>query len=170
VFDTDTPESIEDATGVTWARILATNRLTPFEALRAGTELLIPASRARPTPIRGLPTFGSHKGTAAWGTDLRMEMTADASGDFEVVGEDDCLLQGVDILVGEFAEYVLEGVNEVPPSVRERYLADRLQGVLRSDPRIASIQEIGVELIDGAFDVQVAVVAINGGTIRTGGA
>jgi len=170
VLDTDTAQSIEGIFGVAWATILEGNRLTPQEALRAGRVLKIPSLRPRPSPVEGLPTFGSHVGKSAWGVDMRIDMTQTASGDIDVVSGGDCILQGVEVIIAEFSEYVMDGISEIPPEVREAYIADRLTGVLSTDPRLTNIQKIGVQVVDGAFDVSVSASTINGGTIRSGGA
>ena len=168
---TDTPESIELRYGVSWSRILDINGLTPDEALYPGTVLEIPVPRpAGPQGIRGLPTFGSHVGRAAWGTDLPLELTA-VNGIPSRVIEEDALQQGATFLIEQQGDALLKALQGVPDAVRSRYLARRLAAIFLLDGRFESTEQIAVTFDpdSGAFAVDATLHAINGGTITTGG-
>lgn len=170
VTDSDTDEDIARRFGVSWERILDVNGLLPDEALFSGTLLRIPTVRAMgPDPIEGLPVFDSHLGKRAWGRDIAAVFRPDADGDFEIVIEEEVLIQGIDILIDDFAEEVMRGVEAMPDTTQAEYVAQRLRRVLSSDPRIASVGEIEVVSIGNGFETAAVVTAINGGTIRTGG-
>lgn len=168
---TDTPASIERRYGVTWARILELNNLTPDEALFPGTVLQIPVPRPKgPQGIRGLPTFGSHVGKSAWGIDLPLELIA-RNGDVVTVDEEDVLVQGATFLVEQVADDLLVAVKSVPDAVKTRYLSRRLSALFRLDGRFTSTEDVTVAITPGGgFDVEATLHAINGGTITTGGA
>lgn len=168
---TDTPASIERRYGVTWARILELNNLTPDEALFPGTVLQIPVPRPKgPQGIRGLPTFDSHVGKSAWGIDLPLELTA-RNGDVVTVDEEDVLVQGATFLVEQVSDDLLNAVKSVPDAVKTRYLSRRLSALFLLDGRFTSTEDVTVAITpDGGFDVEATLHAINGGTITTGGA
>lgn len=170
VCDTDTPQSIEARFGVSWARILSLNRLTPDEALYVGRTLRIPRLRARGQPgIAGLPTLGSHVGKAAWGVDLDAEMDADADGDFAVVEEEDVLVQGAEFIVDTFGEPLIKSLETVPSDVKVPFIQKQLTEIFKSDQRVEAIEEVAVDFEGAGVDVQVRFRAINGGTVTTGG-
>lgn len=168
---TDTPASIERRYGVTWARILELNNLTPDEALFPGTVLQIPVPRPKgPQGIRGLPTFGSHVAKSAWGIDLPLELTA-RDGDIVTVDEEDVLVQGATFLVEQVSDDLLNALKSVPDAVKTRYLSRRLSALFLLDGRFTSTEDVTVAITpDGGFDVEATLHAINGGTITTGGA
>lgn len=167
----DTPTRIESLFGVSWSDILSANNLTPDEALIAGTVLKMPQPRAFGSPkIGGLPTFGSHVGKAAWGVDLDVNGEI-VDGRPVLVSAEPVLRQGMLVTIEQFGEELLAAANEAPSLVFERFLAQRLQNAILTDPRIA-----GIESLDLTFDAQSAALrfeveatAINGGSIRTAG-
>lgn len=170
VLDTDTAETIEQTYGIDWMRILSLNNLIPDEALLEGTELQIPSVRPRgPQGIGGLPTFGSHVGQAAWGEDLPMEIIAAADGDLETVSGPDLLEQGVQILIEEHGETILDELDKVPEAARQLFIRDKISGMLLQDERLVGIQDLTVVIEDTGIDVAVSVTAINGGRISVGG-
>lgn len=167
----DTPTSIERRFGVSWARILDYNNLTPDEALFPGTVLEVPVARPRGAQgIRGLPTFDSHTGKRAWGVDLPLELTA-RDGDVATVREEAVLSQGATFLVEQVADDLLRAVQSVPDAVKTRYLARRISALFLLDGRFTSTEDVTVAFTpDGSgFDVEATLHAINGGTITTGG-
>jgi len=170
VGPTDNDSTISLAYGVAWEDVLEANDLTPDEALRAGTELQIPRVRSLgPQPIDGLPTFGSHLGQSAWGSDIRAELIAADDGDLWVVSGREVMVQGVEYLLDEFGGDILKGVAGVVSFLRSPYLEDRLQQLYLSDPRVAGIQSLQIDDTAVGYDARVILTAINGGTVRTGG-
>lgn len=170
VSSTDTPAAIERRFGVTWSDVLDANGLTPDEALQAGTVLVIPLRRpAGPQGIKGLPTFGSHIGKAAWGVDLPLELVA-TDGRPVLVAEEEVLVQGVTYLTEQSAAELLRAAQSVPDAVKTSYLSKRLTSLFMLDQRFDTPERVAVSLgTDGAFDVEVTLHAINGGTVTTGG-
>jgi hypothetical protein len=169
VSDADTPATIEALYGVPFSRILTLLRLTPDEALFPGRVLQIPTRRARgPQGIRGLPTFGSHVGRAAWGSDLPLELSA-SGGRLRVVSAEDVLAQGVTFLVEVFGDNLLRDLQTVPDVARASYLTRRVAGIMKSDQRVSAVS--GVEVQEGArgLSLTVTLQAINGGTVRAAG-
>lgn len=173
VVSIDTEERIEDRFGVSWDRILEVNGLTPDEALFEGTVLQIPVVRARGSKqtIDGLPTFGSHVGQAAWGTDLTTALDV-TEGDFQTLEGEDLLLQGSDWLISLFGEPLIGLMDQIPALLRPRYIRLQLESALLSDARITSIEDVGVVLESATTiaEIEVTMAAINGGEIQTGGA
>jgi hypothetical protein len=169
VSDTDTPATIERAFGVTWQRVLSTNRLTPDEALYPGTLLNIPVLRARGEPgIAGLPTFGSHVGRSAWGVDLAAELDGGGQdGDLLLVSEEDALQQGAEFIIDTFGAPLLKAIEQVPSQVKVAFIAQQLQRIFLSDERVESVEEVAVQIEDTKVDVQVRLRAINGTTSIT---
>jgi hypothetical protein len=165
VSDSDTPASIESLYGVTWDKILAANRMTPDEALFAGTVLAIPTLRQRGEPgIAGLPTFGSHIGRAAWGVDLDAELDVGSDGDLSMLSDEDLLSQGCEYLVDCFGPSILKACQEVPSQVRANFVAKQFRRIFVTDERIESVEEVAADVRDAAIDVQVRLRAINGST------
>jgi hypothetical protein len=172
VSDTDTPDTLEALFGVAWALILAANGLTPDEALLSGTSLAMPRPRAKgPQTIAGLPTFGSHIGRAAWGVDLDVRMICDDNGRPVLVSGDAILEQAITVLYEGNSGDIMRAAEQTPDSVQSRYLSQRISRLVQSDERIAAVQAVDVVVDPSAagFDVSVTAIAINGGTIRTGG-
>lgn len=171
VTEYDTAESIRRQYGVPWHQVLRLNDLLPDEALIAGTVLLIPRERGtgQQTQIEGLPTFGSHAGTAAWGADLFADFRVDASGSLQVARGSDVLIQGIDWILAQFGDELTQLAQEAPPVVRDKAVADRAAAYLASDKRIASVDAVTITSTpDGAMEASASIVAINGGTIDTG--
>lgn len=167
----DTPSSIEQQFGVPFEAILRLNGLTPDEALLAGTVLMIPRHRVvgQPITIEGLPTFGSHTGRAAWGSDLYTDLRVDATGSLAVLSGPDVLVQGINWTISMFSEHLSRLVNETPDTVRDRLVRLQLSSILASDRRIASVDQIEtVTGADGTMQVAATVTAINGAQITTG--
>ena len=168
VSSIDTVASLELRFGVSWTVILETNGLTPDEALFPGTTLYMPVTRPRgPQGIRGLPTFGSHVGRAAWGADWPLEMTA-TDGVLDTVDDEDILEQGATFLIEQYSDDILQASRFVPDAVVGKYMAKRYSALLLTDQRFATVEEITVDLSGGAAMVNATVRAINGGTITTG--
>jgi len=170
VTETDTPEGMEQTYGVDWGRILALNGLLPHEALIAGTVILIPSVRPTgPQGIDGLPTFGSHRGQAAWGSDIPWELDVDSSGDIVAIEGPDVVVQGSEWIIDLFGADLLQAVQHVPTIVRERYMAKRLAGMFKLDRRITGVREMEVVIGgDGAAEIRVNLDVINGGSIAAG--
>ncbi len=165
----DTEASITTMFGVDFDRILSVNAMTPDEALVPGTVLRIPVIRAPgPTPINGLPTFGSHLGLAALGVDMDVSFAADPVGSPALVIEGDCVAQGIEMLLAEFAADLIEQRNAMVPVVRTEYTETRLRGLLLSDKRVLEVEEIELVETGAVLDIDVALITINGGTVRTG--
>jgi hypothetical protein len=171
VTDTDTAIRLESLYGVPWRTILQVNRLDPDDALRDGTELLIPRVRPRgPLGVAGLPTFGSHLGQEAWGADLPPDFEVDDDGDLAAVSGPDVLVQGIQVLVAEYGEELMDAVEAVPEEGLRTFIARRMQQILLSDRRISAVQGTEVtQTAAGDYALRHTVVAINGGQIRTGG-
>lgn len=169
VTDTDTPVSIADRYGTDWGTILQANQLYPREALARGRELVIPRVRARgDLQIDGLPTFGSHQGRAAWGTDLGLELPVDEKGDLALVDGEDILVQGVTVLMEGFLESVVRGSDSLADVFTPTYIAERYARVLLSDQRVAGVADVTVESQSTGYEVAATITAINGGSIRAG--
>lgn len=169
VVDTDTAERLEQQYGVEWSRILILNRKTPDEALIPGTELEIPTVRPRgPQGIEGLPTFGSHVGQSAWGSDLPPEIIVGSDGDLVTVSGPDVLEQGARILIEERGEVILTQLNKVPTAVRTQFITEKVSALLLSDERFEAVSDLTVVLQETGIDVSVSVTAINGGRIQVG--
>jgi LysM repeat protein len=152
VIATDTLGSIAQTYGAAEGDILALNRLTPVEALQRGRQLLIPVTRPiGPQPIAGLPTFGSHRGQAAWGADLTAALRVTGVGDLEVLSGPAVLEQGLSMLLANNADGLLTTSQQVPDVVRLVYLSRRIEALVRSDPRIetaaATVTDTGGELV-----------------------
>jgi hypothetical protein len=172
VGDTDTPAIIEATYGVSWARVVAVNGQSPLVLLVPGTVLRIPSVRARGSQsIDGLPVLGSHVGQDAWGVDIAMELQADGSGDLLTVAGQDCLMQGLEVLVGQVANDLLDGIDVVSDPAKGLYLAKRLASAYMQDPRVksATVDAVASTELAGAWDLTGKVNAINGLEIRTGG-
>ena len=167
---TDTPASLEAAYGTAWSDLIAANGLTPDEALLPGTELHVPILRPRGVQgINGLPTFGSHIGTSAWGTDLALEFTLDDEGNPVMVRGEDALVQGMQFLIEVFGDDILKAVQSVPEVARVSYISQRLQALFKTDRRIVGVDALTVVINPaGGYDVDVTLFALNGGTVRTG--
>lgn len=164
----DTEATLEEQFGISFDRILALNDLLPDEALLEGTELRIPALRARGSQqIAGLPVLGSHQGIAALGQGLRTDLAVGDDGQLLTLAGLDFLGQGIDWLAQTFESELQSVIAQVPDVVRERMLQIRLGRLYRQDRRIASVDSIDVALSPGALDVAVTLGAINGGTVRT---
>ncbi len=173
VTDTDTSDAIASTYSVSWPTVLDANALTPDEALRVGTSLRIPILRPRgPQPITGLPTFGSHLGQSAWGVDIDVNGGVGPDGRPILMSGPDVLEQGMLILLESEQDQLGVGLDNVPAVAQASYLTRRLRSMLATDPRIASVEEIAITTDDSGagFHVECTVTAINGGTIRTGGA
>ena len=169
VRDTDTAASIEQEFHVAWSTVLDVNGLTPDEALTTGVTLRIPTTRARgPKPITGLPTFGSHVGPAAWGSDIDL-LGRILDGVPVLVQNEDCLSQGIGMLIEEVGAQLLAGAEVLPSEAQAPYVAARVRSALLLDPRVVGVNEVTVEASSIGLDVVASVSAINGGTIRTGG-
>lgn len=171
----DSPTTFEQLYGVRFDAILRLNRLLPDEALLTGTVLRIPRERTigPPAQVDGLPVFGSHAGREAWGVDLAADLRVDSAGAFVPVSDEEVLIQGMDWLIAQFGEELLEFVAEVPDvvGVPEILLQQRLTSIFLSDRRISDIAGMTVTVSeDGTMAVDVQVTAINGETISTGGA
>jgi len=171
VADYETPAAIEDAYGVSWARILDLNELLPYEALQPGTTLQIPVLRAAgPQGIDGLPTFGSHVGQAAWGIDLDLSLDYDSdSTDLLVVSGPDVLEQGATVMVEEGQDRVLKDLESIPTPAMTSYVAERFRTIFEADERIAFVESLDVSLSGALMSVSAQLRAINGGTILAGG-
>lgn len=170
VTDTDTAKSISDQFGVPWNAILRLNRLLPDEALVAGTVLLIPRQRAvgQQNAIAGLPVFGSHAGRAAWGKGLPWDLRTDADGKLVVIEGEELLIQGIDWMVEVFGEELLQIAHQTPLVVRDRMIQRRIAGIVASDRRIASVDQVTTTTNGSAIEVSVEATAINGAKIQTG--
>lgn len=168
----DTIVSIERAYGVSWELILRVNDLLPDEALLTGTVLVIPQLRSvgAPSVVDGLPTFGSHRGRAAWGRDLWTDFRVDSNGALQVVEDEEILVQGVDWILEQYQDDLLQAVNTagVPPVVRETYLSKKIAAILATDRRIASVDVVQAQAVNAEIGVSVTLTAINGGRIVTG--
>jgi hypothetical protein len=170
VNDTDTGDSVEKLYGVEWGRILSLNNLTPDEALIAGTALQIPSVRPKgPQGIAGLPTFGSHVGPAAWGSDLPCAIIADDDGDLVTISGEPLLEQGAAILLSEKGDEITQKIENVPSKVRSTYIREKITALLLTDQRFVAVEDLTVALNDTGIDVQVSVSAINGGQATVGG-
>ena len=176
----DTIDSIESVYGVGFDDVLRLNRMLPGEALRTGVVLQIPRERplGPPTPIDGLPTFGSHAGRAAWGADLWADLRTDSTGrllscDGGTPGGDGdgaVLIQGVSWLIETYGDTALEVANQVPGPRQADMYALRLAAVLTSDARITSVDSLTTKPGgDGvSVDLDVTISAINGGRYSAG--
>lgn len=172
VSDNDTPALLEAAYGVSWRRIVAVNGRSPMDLLLSGSTIRIPRIRARGSQsIDGLPVLGSHVGQEAWGTDIDIVIRADSTGDLKTVSGQECLVQGMSVLVGQFALDLLEGIQVVPENGKAAYLTKRLSSVYLQDPRVksATVEATASQTLSGAWDLTGQVSAINGLEIRTGG-
>lgn len=172
VSEWDTIESITTQYGVDWETILLINDLLPDEALLAGTLLQIPRERGigQPNAIAGLPTFGSHAGTAAWGRDLPADFRVNSEGGLDTIDGSDVLEQGINWLILQHSAELVQLANETPEVVRTAVLQKRITAILASDRRVASVERIDLRTTpDALLEVAAAVTAINGSTITTGG-
>lgn len=161
VIATDTLASIAEAYGAAEGDILALNRLTPVEALQRDRQLLIPVTRPLgPQPIDGLPTFGSHRGQAAWGADLSAALRVTGAGDLEVLSGPAVLEQGMAMLLADNADALLTASQAVPDVVRLVYLSRRIEALVRSDRRIESAVATVTDN-DGDLVVSIEARAIN---------
>jgi hypothetical protein len=168
VGPTDTEQSIAERFGITWDFLLDVNGMTPDEAMLEGTELLVPRQKGvGAQAIDGLPTFGSHLGRAAWGTDLRTDLAAQ-DGDLVILSDGDVLEQGVDWIIDVFGAELVDVLNNTPEIVRVPLLQRKLRALLLQDLRIAGLDDVQTEITDTGFNIQVTVTAINGETIQTG--
>lgn len=171
----DSPTSIEALYGVTFNTVLRLNRLLPDEALLTGTVLQIPRERTvgAQSQIDGLPVFGSHAGRSAWGRDLTADLRVDAFGAFVTIADEDVLVQGMEWLIAQFSDELMEFLAQVPdiPGAQEQLLRQRLTSIFLSDPRFSDIAELAITVDgNGLIAVESSVTAINGETISTGGA
>lgn len=168
VADTDTPEGLEARYGVAWPEILRLNGLTPDEALHEGATLEVPVLR-RPGAqgVAGLPTFGSHVGQSAWGVDVGLELTA-TDGVLDLVSGPDVLVQGANYLIEGAADDILRSAASFDDVGLREYVRRRVGALLLTDPRIAAVDEVAVDIAEGV-DVSARLRAINGGTLTLGG-
>jgi len=170
VRDTDTVDSIEREYHISWPTILDVNGLLPDEALVTGQVLKIPTTRARgPQPINGLPVFASHVGKSAWGIDIDL-LGRVVDGAPLLVATEDCLSQGVGMIIEETGQQILDGLERIPSEAQGIYVAERVRACLMQDPRIVGVESVDVVLGAQGIEVAATVAALNGGTIRTGGA
>jgi hypothetical protein len=160
----DSVASIEARFAVTFDDVLNLNRMTPAEALYPGTSLLIPMTlKPGAIGVDGIPTLGSHRGKAAWGADVTMDLRVGADGDLELLREDAVLQQGGEMLVEILSEGVITHLSTLPTAARGAYLEAKLgQGIPASDKRVQSVS--AVEVDDGAqgLSVRVRLRAITG--------
>lgn len=173
VTDFDSAATIEERYGVTWLRVLEVNDMLPDEALAVGVALQIPAIRAPgPQPIAGLPTFGSHVGEAAWGSDVTLDLAAAADGKPEIVTGTDALVQGVQFIVETFGDEIIGALPVVVPGAQTAFLEQRLEAALLSDRRFLGLSRVDVSTdpSGAGLEIDVTAEAINGGTVRTGAA
>lgn len=170
VSDTDTIASLVQQYGVDFDEILRLNQMHPEEALLVGTVLRIPASRVRTQPSRidGLPVFGSHIGREAWGRDLRSDLAADSDGNLIVLSGEDVLIQGVDWIVLDASDELLRLASDLGPIGVEQVLRTRVAALLRSDRRIASVQDVKVGQLAEGVEISAVITTINGVQINTG--
>ena len=170
VSDTDAVEWLEELYGVPWAVILATNAMTPNEALITGTTLEIPVVRAAgPQSVDGLPTFGSHVGREAWGIDLAVTMESDGDGGLLLVEGTDVLEQGQAIAIEGFAAELQAELDSIPPAGRQSFIIAKLAGLVEQDQRIVGVVESEITQLDTGLAVELTIAAINGGTVVVGG-
>lgn len=164
----DTAEAIVRLYHTSWDEILRANRMLPDEALVTGRALLVPSSRefVRPQAVANLPTFGSHTGQAAWGTDLFTDLRVDASGRLAVASGEDVLIQGVNWIVEISGADMIEQVNQLPDDVRPLFVESKLRAILATDRRISSVDrvEVATDQASASMTVEVSATAINGGT------
>lgn len=173
VSDADTPDTIQRRYGVGWSQILRLNDLLPDEALLPGTKLQIPIQRptGSPTAVDGLPVFGSHAGREAWGSDLYADLRVDADGVLILADDEDVLIQGIDWIVTQFSDELIQVLDQIPPVVQTQFMQERIAGYVGSDRRIVSVDSVAAEpAADGELRVSVQCTAINGATITTGSA
>jgi hypothetical protein len=171
----DSPNALESLYGVKFDVILALNQLLPDEALSTGRVLQIPRERTIgvQSQIDGLPVFGSHAGREAWGRDLAADLRVDSEGRFVILSDEDILVQGMEWLIAQFGDELMEFIAEVPdvPGVPEALLRQRLTSIFLSDRRFSDVAELSVVVNeDGLIEVESSVTAINGEEISTGGA
>jgi LysM domain len=171
VTDVDTIDAIEQLFGVEFDVVLAWNRLTPDEALVAGTVLQIPTSvtATQARRVEGLPVFGSQLGQAAWGADLSVDLRAQ-DGALVVVRGQEALLQGIDWLVEDHQDELLSFANALPFAGRTAGLAQKVRDIVGLDKRIVSVDDVRIDLDDTTSAVHIAATAtvINGGTVVVG--
>lgn len=166
---TDTEESIEDTYGVPFDVIEAFNGVDALD-VQPGDVLQIPIVQTTASGgIAGLPTFGSHAGTAAWGADILLEGTVTDDGDLAVLDGEDLLTQGAVYIQELVGSDLLTMVDSIPPEIVEDYVARRLGAALLADERLVTIESVTVVQGDGVLVASADVRAINGGTISVGG-
>ena len=117
----------------------------------------------------GLPVFGSHVGKAAWGVDLALALRAAADGTPLLVAEEDILVQGALVLSEQFGELILKSLEGVPDVVAVPYLQEQLRQLFLSDKRFLAMDDVQIAQTGVGFDIDLLLIAINGGSIRTGG-
>lgn len=169
----DTVASIERHYAVPWDHVLRANpELAPSTALLLGTVLRIPrATSIVATPgsgFQGLPTFGSHSGEDAWGRDLWVDLRTDGLGRVLVCSGADVVAQGINWIVREAEDELLEGANTLPPGQgREQYIQTKIGAMVATDPRIVSVDTVDVAADGPHVSVAVSATAINGGAVST---
>lgn len=170
VDEFDTEGGLEDLYGISFDDILARNDLDPDDALLPGRILEIPRDidGQRGGRILDLPTFGSHVGRDAWGSDATPELEVDEDGDIIVIDGPELLIQGVDWLVEDNQDDLARIANDVPDIAVPASLRARMTSLLLTDARISSVDDVDVTAEDDGLVVEVVATAINGGTIDTG--
>ncbi len=165
VTDLDTAERIEAITGVDFERLLAVNRLLPDEALTPGRVLQLPISQPNgQASLLGLPTFDSHLGEAAWGSDLTVGLDT-LDGDFAAISGQDVLVQGVQWLIDELEGMLIGQSGASIPEGVEAFAASHIRTLVASDRRIERIDELTVDVSSTALTVELTVAAIHGGYV-----
>lgn len=166
----DTPSRLEERYRVPWDTILRLNDLLPHEALLTGTKLLIPRLRhvGAPSPVDGLPVFGSHAGPAALGSDLYADLRV-VDGRLQVAREDEAITQGIDWIVADNADRLLEVASAIPAVGLEPYMQATISGLISGDRRISSVDQVTVtrDPTTASLAVDVVATAINGATVDT---
>ena len=166
----DTPSRIEERYRVPWDTILRLNDLLPREAMITGTVLLIPQQRqvGAPSPINGLPVFGSHAGTEALGRDLYAYLRV-VDGRLQVAEADEAITQGIDWIVADHADRILAAASEVPEVGLVPYLRATVTGLIAGDRRISSVDQVTItrDPATASITMDVVATAINGATVDT---
>ena len=163
VTSTDTPASLERTYGTTFGAILQASQMLPDEALFPGALLTIPLQQSTgPRFISGLPVFGSQVDSAAWGSDLALDLADDGDGDFLIVRGADVLVQGVRF-IEEQEEAQMMDLAQSAGDASQVIVGAKLTQSLLSDRRIASVPQIIVaaQPQEAAIQVDIQVTPIN---------
>lgn len=170
IKDYETPQSIAKQYGITLEQLLKNNNeiTTNFEP---GSTLKIEVDHLNLHSVYSdVPVFGSQVDRNIFGVDLTNDLKNDGRKDLHTIKYEDCLRQGIinrvttEIggypLIEDFGLYNIVG-TEFPPDLRDAMMSIKLIYQLEGDPRIDTIDRIGITTKENSVIYDVDMTSIN---------